>query len=88
MSEPIYGKTIYTHYTGRGASRLDRIYTTRNLRDNKQGIKMRVAAFTDHLAVVLRIELEVTTAWRGRSYWKMNTTLLREENFQSHLREK
>ena len=86
MWEPKHGKAIYTHYTCRGASRLDIIYTTRNLRDHKQGIETRVAAFTDHLAVVPRIELEVTTAWRARSYWKMNTTILREKTFQSPAR--
>jgi len=40
---------IYTHYSRQGASRLDRIYATRNLSDRKKGVETVVAAFTDHL---------------------------------------
>ena len=36
--------------------------------------------------MVIRIALEATTLRRGRSYWKMNTALLREGNFQEQLR--
>jgi len=66
----------------------NRIYTSRNLSDQKRGVETRLAAFTDHLAVVLRIALQVTPVWRGRSYWKMNTTLLGDKNFQRQLRQK
>jgi len=48
---------------------------------------MRIAAFTDHLAVVLRMGLDVTPMRRGRSYWKMSTTLLRDKRFQGQLRQ-
>ena len=88
MWETAHGQATYTQYTSRGASRLDRIYISRNLSDQKRGVETRLAAFTDHLAVVLRITLEVTPVWRGRSYWKMNTTLPGDKNFQRQLRQK
>ena len=50
-------------------------------------MRERVALFTDHLAVVIRIAFEATTMRRGRSYWKMNTALLSEERFQEQLRQ-
>jgi len=37
-----------------------------------------MAAFSDHLAVVLRIALDVDTIRRGTGYWKMNMALLQD----------
>jgi hypothetical protein len=37
-----------------------------------------VIAFTDHLAIILRIDLQIPVLSRGRSEWKLNTRLLRE----------
>jgi len=81
-------RATYTHYSSRGASRIDRIYASRNLSRQKRGAETRIAAFTDHLAVVIRIVLEATTMRRGRSYWKMNTALLREESSQEQLQQR
>jgi len=50
----------------------------RQLRGRKRGIETAVTAFTDHLAVILRIALDVTIIHRGRSYWKMDEALVRE----------
>ena len=83
MWETSQERATYTHYTSRGASKIDRIYASRNLSRNKQ----KVAAFTDHLAVVIKIALETTTMRCGRSYWKMNTALLSEERFHEPLRQ-
>jgi len=71
-------RCTYTHYTSRGASRIDRKYASHNLSRRKRGAEKRIAAFTDHLAVLIRIALEATTMPCGRNYWKMNTALLRE----------
>jgi exonuclease III len=46
----------YTHYSATGASRLDRIYLTKDLNRRKQGIETTLAAFTDHLAVNLHLD--------------------------------
>ena len=71
---------IYIHYSRQGASRLDRIYATRNLSDRKKGVETVVAAFTDHLAVVLSIAHDVDIR-RGRGYWKMNAALMQDAHF-------
>jgi hypothetical protein len=74
------------HYTRSGAARLDRIYVTRQLSGHKYGIENAVAAFTDHLAVILRIALEVNTVQRGHSYWKMDAALLSDTEVQGTLK--
>ena len=51
------GQMIYTHYTAQGVSRLDRIYLSRQLLKSKQGMESIAAAFTDDLAVMLRVSL-------------------------------
>ena len=79
---------VYTHYTRHGVSRLDRIYVSRNLSGRKCGTEAIMTAFTDHLAVVLRIALNVTTVRPGRYYWKMNAALLRETPFLETLRQR
>jgi hypothetical protein len=40
-----------------------------------------VKAFMDHFAVVLRLATDVLFQERGRSYWKMNISLLNEKRF-------
>jgi len=88
MWEMSQERPTYTHYTSRGASRIDRIYASRNISGQKRDAEMRMAEFTDHLAVVIQIALDVTTMRRGRSYWKMKTALLRDGTFQQLLRQR
>jgi hypothetical protein len=76
---------VYTHYTRQGAEGLDRINVSRHLNGQKCATETAVTAFTDHLAVILRIALNVTTVRCDRSYWKMNAALLREADFQESL---
>jgi exonuclease III len=87
MWEPAAEIKIYTHYTRQGASCLDRIYASSNLREKKCGIETVVAAFTDHLAVTLRLTLEATTMRRGTGYWKMNSALVYNQHFQAELQQ-
>ena len=79
---------VYTNYTRQGASRLDRIYVSRNLRGRKCGTETVVTEFTDHVEVALLIALNVTTVRRGRGYWRTNATLLRVTFFQEKLRQR
>jgi len=46
-------RTVFTHYSPMGASRIDRIHTTKELSDKKIGVETVAAAFTDHLSVVI-----------------------------------
>jgi len=57
---------VYTHYTTVGAARIDRIYMSEDLLLNKQGAETIAAAFTDHLAVLIRIKLATSIILRGR----------------------
>jgi len=61
---------------------IHRIYASRNLSREKRVAEKRIAVFTNHLAVIIRIALATTTMRRGRIYWKIHTALLREESFQ------
>jgi hypothetical protein len=85
MREAPQGRDIYTDYTSRGASRIDRIYAFRDLRGNKRGAETTAAAFTGHLAVVLQMAFNVTTMLRGRGFWRMNMALLRGKVFLRQL---
>jgi hypothetical protein len=78
----------YTYYASMSASCLDRIYVTRNLLDRKQGIEVVAIAFTDHFAVVIRLTTDVSIPERGRSYWKMNVSLLSATDFRDDLQER
>jgi hypothetical protein len=39
------------------------------------------AAFTNHLAVIIRLSLESQSTRHGPRYWKMNASLLHETDF-------
>ena len=79
------GRGVYTHYTRSGAARLDRIYVSRQLSGRKYGIETAVAAFTDHLTVILHVALDVTTVQHERSHWKMDSALLRDAGVQDEM---
>ena len=68
------GRMIYTHYTAEGASRIGRIYLSRQLLKSKQGVESIAAVFTDHLAVMLRVSFSAPCTTRGKGYWRMNPT--------------
>jgi hypothetical protein len=87
MWEQPVERKIYTHYTGRGASRLDRFYASRTMYTDKSGIETALAAFTDHLAVIMRIKVMEPTIQRGRGYWKMNSTFVHNIQLQSELQQ-
>jgi len=77
--------TGYTNYTQNGAARLDRIYMSPNLRLKKTGIETVFVAFTDHLAVVVRIALDVQMIRLGKGRWMMNERLMEDETFRTSL---
>jgi hypothetical protein len=69
------GNRLYTHYTFSGASRIDRIYATREMKV-KKSIEICTEAFSDHLAVILHTGCMTATTTRGRGLWEMNASLL------------
>jgi len=62
-------RPAYTHYSNTGASRIDRIYVSRNIASRITGIVILPAAFTDHNAVVLRLALGEMGARRRTPRW-------------------
>jgi hypothetical protein len=76
----------YTHYAPGSATRLDRIYVTGQLQVRKSGMEVLAPAFTDHMAVVIRLATDVPLLDRGRGMWKMNASLMEEEGFQKDLK--
>jgi len=55
----------YTHYSVGSAARLDRIYISSDLLRRKQEMETLAAAFTDHMAVCLRMTVEEPIMRRG-----------------------
>ena len=78
-------RTIFTHYTTKSASRIDRICITGKLKRTQQGAEAVAAAFTDHIAIVLRLSIDFPCVTRGKGYWRMNVSYLRELHFQQRL---
>jgi hypothetical protein len=77
--------TIFTHYTYKDASRNDRIYITENFKRTQQ--EAVAAAFTDHMAIVLRLSIDIPCVTLGKGHWRMNVSYLREPHFQRRLQE-
>jgi len=80
-------RPVYTHYFTTGASRIDRIYVARNLTSTITGIDILPAAFTDHNAVMLRLLLGERRVRRCHMRWKLDPTMLRDEDLVGHLRQ-
>jgi hypothetical protein len=54
------------------------IYTTKEMSTKKTVGETMAAAFTDHLALILRISIKAPIVRRGRASWKINSSLLDE----------
>ena len=77
----------YTHYTNVGASRIDRIYITNPLQNHKKGVETVAAAFSDHFAVIIQMELDEINMLHKARVWRMNPTLLEESFFRGIMKE-
>jgi len=72
-------RTLFTLYSEMGASKIDKIYTTKELSDKNLGVDTVAAAFTDHLSVVMRPTADVPIVKWGKGFWKINTFIINEE---------
>jgi len=79
-------RKVYTHYSASGATRIDRIYATRELLERKLGVEAIIAPYTDHLAVCLRISIVIPIMRRGRGLWKMDSAVITENASMEKLR--
>jgi endonuclease/exonuclease/phosphatase family metal-dependent hydrolase len=75
---PTSQRPEYTYYGPQTASRLDRIYVTKDIYGRKTAVEILAPAFTDHHAVKLRIPILTNTLTRGREYWRMNVSYMHE----------
>ena len=73
----------YTFYNSRYKSRIDYILIQNDLRPIMSKVKIKVAPVPDHRA--LEITLKVPIPERGPSYWKLNTQILREEEYEKNI---
>jgi hypothetical protein len=78
-------RRIYTHCTSTGASKIDRMYVTRNILSMKESVETVATTFPDHLAVIVRITMNRPLTLRGRGCWRLNVSL-NDKNVQSTLR--
>ena len=78
-------RSVFTHYSPMGESRIDRIYTTKEMSDKKIGVENVKAAFTDHLSVVMRLSVDVPIVRRGKGFWETNTSFLIKEAFKKEV---
>jgi len=76
--QPNTNRCVHTHISRSGASRLECIYSTKELNSRKQGVEVVPVAFTDHLAVCLRLSVELPILRTGRGMWKMDNDVLTE----------
>jgi hypothetical protein len=72
-------RKLYTHYTGHGDSRIDRIYLSPEIFRLKQSAEMMAAAFTDHNVAAVKLGVDGPVIVQGRGRWKMNRTLFQED---------
>jgi hypothetical protein len=73
------------YFSSNGASRLDRLYTTPEIFLPKTGIEIIPAAFTDHHAVALRLQMPETSVHRGPGRWKMDSLLMNDEHIRRRI---
>ncbi len=66
-------------------SRLDRIYANQAVIDCTASFEFEVSGFTDHKFVSAEFSLAPFVEPRGNSYWKLNVTLLKDEDVQEEI---
>jgi exonuclease III len=72
-------RPVYTHYCNTGASRIDRMYVSRDIAPGITGTDFLPAAFTDHDAVVVHLALGDMGMRKRLPRWKLDPTFLRDE---------
>ena len=71
----------YTYYGAHSASRIDRIYVTRQLQMRAPTVDLFATAFSDHHAVMFHVPLSCSPLRRGRGYWKMNVSYFHDKSW-------
>lgn len=81
--EVVHGNNVqFTFHRGQAASRLDRIYVNKQLKDNILNAQVQPAVFSDHHALLVKIKVDNTIPPHGRGYWKLNESLLYDDKIK------
>ena len=71
----------YTYVRQNYGSRIDRFYI--NNKDNINSSKVVHCSFSDHSTILINVNINENICI-GKSYWKLNTSLLRDENVKEN----
>ncbi|KAJ4437792.1 hypothetical protein ANN_13730 [Periplaneta americana] len=78
--EKLHGNNIrFTYHNLNAASRIDRIYVNAASTDKLKTVSTMPFSFTDHDCVMLKVEKLHHVPKIGKSYWKLNSQLLRDD---------
>jgi hypothetical protein len=80
------GTKVYTYYTPTSAMLIHRVYVSQLIIQHRRHTETIAASFTEHLAVSLYIDLPTCGAERASVYWKLNATLLNDEQVKATFR--
>ncbi|KAJ4446529.1 hypothetical protein ANN_13225 [Periplaneta americana] len=84
--EIVHGNNVqFIFHRGQAASRLDRIYVNKQLKDNILNAQVQPAVFSDHHALLVKMEVDNTIPPHGRGYWKLNESLLYDDKIKKSL---
>jgi exonuclease III len=78
---------VFTHYSPTGATRIDRIYMSRDLMARKTGIVIVPPAFTDHFAIIFRIRAPHYEGVRRRARWKTDPVAVQDGSLKAKIRD-
>ncbi|KAJ4441566.1 hypothetical protein ANN_11422 [Periplaneta americana] len=71
--EVVHGNNVqFTFHRGQAASRLDRIYVNKQLKDNIINAQVQPAVFSDHHALLVKMEVDNTIPPHGRARERKN----------------
>lgn len=85
VEKSVNKKTCFTFFRGESMSRLDRIYGTELFIRNVISFESLATPVSDHHALILKFEIENNSdvTVHGRGYWKINPSLLYDEDIKS-----
>jgi exonuclease III len=75
----------HTYHHPRGSSRIDRIYSSPELVEKFSSIDLQLVPICDHLPLEATLSLDLSSVNHKfvRGFWKLNTSVLKEEAFQN-----
>lgn len=85
IGDTFNSKTRFTFFRGGSMSRLDRVYGPENFLKDVRSFDTLATSFSDHHALIVKYEIDsnndVTVF--GKGYWKINPSLLYDEDIKS-----